>query len=237
MFLADVHSHILYGVDDGARSKTVMYRMLDSAYANGVRLLCVTPHFNPELFDYSPEAEDKAYEELLAYSKEKYPDMALYRGNEVYVFSGVPSYISEGRRGLFVSHKKLLVEFSVNTTLPDIAETVSGLTSLGYESVLAHVERYKRITVRNVSALRKIGATVTVNAESIIGKNGWKTKLSVGRLIKRGLVNIVSSDAHSPRAYESFSQAYNYVLKKYGETVAEQLFWTNANMLFIKETE
>ena len=237
MFLADVHSHILYGVDDGAKSKAVMYQMLDSAYSNGVRALCVTPHYNPELFDYNPEAEDKAFEELTAYSKEKYPDLMLHRWNEVYVFSGIPSFVNESRRGLFATNKKLLVEFSVNATLPDIAETVSGLTSLGYESVLAHIERYKKINLKNVAQLRSLGATVTVNAESVIGKNGWRTKLRVGRLIKRGLASIVSSDAHIPSAYESFSQAYKLVLDKHGEAVAAQLFWLNANKLFIKENE
>lgn len=237
MFLADVHSHILYGVDDGAKSKAVMLQMLDSAYANGVRALCVTPHYNPELFDYVPEEEDKAFEELAAYAKEKYPDLALYRWNEVYVFSGVPSYVTESRRGIFSANKKLLVEFSVNTTLSDIVETVSGLTSLGYESVLAHIERYRRISVKNVAALKSIGATVTVNAESVVGKNGWQVKRHVAKLIKRGLVNIVSSDAHAPRGYEVFAEAHKFVLDKYGEAVAEQLFWINSNKLFIKEIE
>lgn len=237
MFLADVHSHILYGVDDGAKNKSVMLKMLDNAYANGVRVICVTPHYNPELFEYNPNGEEKAYNDLLEYSKEKYPDLRLYRWNEVYVFSGVPSFLIENKREFVAGSNNVLIEFSVSATFQDIADTVHGMMSLGYKSVLAHVERYKNITKRNVAQLKQMGAVITVNAESVMGYNGWSTARFVKGLIKRGAVNIVSSDAHSLDAYNCFSEAYKLVLKKYGEAVAEPLFWSNANNLFIKETE
>ena len=237
MFLADVHSHILYGVDDGAKNKSVMLKMLDNAYANGVRVICVTPHYNPELFEYNPKGEEKAFSELLGYSKEKYPDLRLYRWNEVYVFSGVPSFLIENKREFIAGSNNVLIEFSVNVTFQDISETILGMTSLGYKSVLAHVERYKNITRKNVSQLKQMGAVITVNAESVIGINGWTAARFVKGLIKRGLVSIVSSDAHTSEAYDSFSEAYRLVLKKHGDAVAEPLFWSNANNLFIKETE
>lgn len=237
MFLADVHSHILYGVDDGAKNKSVMLKMLDNAYANGVRTICVTPHYNPELFEYNPKGEEKAYNELLEYSKEKYPDLRLCRWNEVYVFSGVPSFLIENKREFVAGSNNVLIEFSVSVTFQDIADTVHGMTSLGYKSVLAHVERYKNITKKNVAQLKQLGAIITVNAESVMGYNGWSTARFVKGLIKRGAVNIVSSDAHAPEAYSCFSEAYKLILKKYGEAVAEPLFWSNANNLFIKETE
>ncbi len=235
MFLADVHSHILYGVDDGAKNKSVMLKMLDNAYANGVRVICVTPHYNPELFEYNPKGEEKAFNELVEYSKEKYPDLRLYKWNEIYVFSGVPSFLIENKRKFVAGNNKVLLEFSVNVTFHDMAETVLGMTSLGYKSVLAHVERYKNITKKKLLQLKQMGAIITVNAESVIGINGWSTSRFVKSLIKRGLASIVSSDAHVSAAYDSFSEAYRMVLKKYGEAVAEPLFWSNANNLFIKE--
>ncbi len=237
MFLADIHSHILYGVDDGAKNKSDMLKMLDNAYANGVRAICVTPHYNPELFEYNPKGEEKAYSALLEYSKEKYPDLKLYRWNEVYVFSGVPSFLIENKREFIAGSNKILVEFSINATFQDIAETVLGMTSLGYKSVLAHVERYKNITKKHVEQLKEMGAVITVNAESVIGINGWSARRFTRKLIKCGLVNIVSSDAHAPEAYGSFAEAHRVVLKKYGEAAAELLFWSNANNLFIKENE
>ncbi len=236
MFLADVHSHILYGVDDGAKSKSVMLKMLDNAYANGVRVICVTPHYNPELFEYNPKGEEEAYNTLLEYSKERYPDLKLYRWNEIYVFSGVPSFLTENKREFIAGGNNVLVEFSVNVTLRDITETVLGMTSLGYKAVLAHVERYKNLTKKNILQLKQMGAIITVNAESIIGLNGWAAARYVKGLIKRGLASIVSSDAHVPEAYDNYSKAHKIILKRYGEAVAESLFWSNANNLFIKES-
>lgn len=237
MLLADVHSHILYGVDDGAKNRAVMFRMLDNAYSNGVRAICVTPHYNPELFDYNPKGEDIAFEELLEYSKKKYPDLRLYRWNEVYVFAGVPSFISENIGGFIADNNKSLIEFPVNISFQDIRDTVSGIVSLGFQAVLAHVERYKKLTVKNIMQLRLMGAVITVNAESLIGKTTWREKRVTRKLVKYGLVNIVSSDAHVPGAYDSFAEAYRFVLDKYGEEAADLLFWSNANNLFIKETE
>ena len=56
------------------------------------------------------------------------------------------------------------------------------------------------------------------------------------KLIKQSLVDIVSSDAHIPGAYENLLRSYRYIQKKCGDTVAEQLFWTNANSILKKET-
>ena len=46
----DLHTHLLCGVDDGARSPEEMYAMLDMAYEDGTRAMCLTPHFSPYFF-------------------------------------------------------------------------------------------------------------------------------------------------------------------------------------------
>ena len=44
---ADIPFHGLWGVDDGPETEAEMYQLLDAAYAEGTRWLCVTPHFHP----------------------------------------------------------------------------------------------------------------------------------------------------------------------------------------------
>ena len=46
----DLHSHMLCGVDDGAGSPEEMFAMLEMAYEDGVRAICLTPHYSPYLF-------------------------------------------------------------------------------------------------------------------------------------------------------------------------------------------
>lgn len=47
MFFTDIHIHALYGVDDGAKTEAEMQAIVDASYADGIRTLCVTPHFHP----------------------------------------------------------------------------------------------------------------------------------------------------------------------------------------------
>ena len=46
----DLHSHMLCGVDDGAKTVEEMFSMLEMAYEDGIRAICLTPHYSPYLF-------------------------------------------------------------------------------------------------------------------------------------------------------------------------------------------
>ena len=61
MEYTDLHIHALFGVDDGAKNEADMRAMVDAAYADGVRTLCVTPHYHPGYFGENCEKIDKAY--------------------------------------------------------------------------------------------------------------------------------------------------------------------------------
>ena len=43
MIFVGIHNHILFSVDDGARSEAELFQLVDSFYADGVRHLCFTP--------------------------------------------------------------------------------------------------------------------------------------------------------------------------------------------------
>ncbi len=47
MNYADMHCHMLYGVDDGAQDRETSRAVLDAAYADGTRTICFTPHCHP----------------------------------------------------------------------------------------------------------------------------------------------------------------------------------------------
>lgn len=49
MNYADMHCHMLYGVDDGAQDRETSRAMLDAAYADGTRTICFTPHCHPRI--------------------------------------------------------------------------------------------------------------------------------------------------------------------------------------------
>lgn len=83
MALADIHIHLLFGVDDGAKDEDEMHAILDAAYQTGTRVLCCTPHFHPGYFGDNYGKVNAAFERLSSYVQKTYPDMALYLGNEL----------------------------------------------------------------------------------------------------------------------------------------------------------
>ena len=83
MGLADIHIHLLFGVDDGAKDEDEMHAILDAAYQAGTRVLCCTPHFHPGYFGDNYDKVNAAFKRLSSYVQKTYPDMALYLGNEL----------------------------------------------------------------------------------------------------------------------------------------------------------
>ena len=84
----DLHSHLLFGVDDGAKTKEEMFAMLDMAYADGTRAICLTPHFSPYLFGDTYESSQAVFEVLREYAEKTYPDLKLFLGHELGYYDG-----------------------------------------------------------------------------------------------------------------------------------------------------
>lgn len=64
MALADIHIHLLFGVDDGAKDEDEMHAILDAAYQAGTRVLCCTPHFHPGYFGDNYDKVNAAFKRL-----------------------------------------------------------------------------------------------------------------------------------------------------------------------------
>ena len=96
MTFFDMHCHMLYGVDDGAASPEMMTQMLETAYADGTRSICLTPHYSPYMFGNTSEKVGVVFEELKAYAERQHPDMNLYLGNELGYFGGCERALNEG---------------------------------------------------------------------------------------------------------------------------------------------
>ena len=83
--LCNLHSHILFGVDDGAKTEEQMYELIKLEYSFGVRHLCFTPHYNPALFEPKPRQIAESFDLAKKFVQENLPDMKLYLGNEVFM--------------------------------------------------------------------------------------------------------------------------------------------------------
>lgn len=227
----DMHNHVLFGVDDGAKTLQDSMDLIKIAYDDGVRGLVMTPHFHPKrgMAHYAEIVEN--FNMLVDMVEQHYPDMQIFLGREVYYRSDILETKGKVDKFLMSGTSCMLVEFSTTVDEGYIKKAVSNLLFEGYQPIVAHVERYA-CAVKNkelVKELKSIGAYIQINADSILGKTGFAVKQAVKYYLKNGLVDFVSSDAHDAKSRKpELSAAYAYVAKKYGEECARSIFRDNA---------
>lgn len=229
MRFADIHSHMLCGVDDGPASEQEMYRMLRAACEDGVGFLCLTPHFHPGLFGDNREKVRLAFEKLCSFAAAQYPQLELTLGNELRYNKGCSSWLAEGLCRTLNGTQYVLVDFSAAEKETNILRGLDRLLSAGYVPVLAHAERYRNLSVASVRDLAGNGVLMQINVQSLWGVFGLWTKQRVRAMLKEGLVDLVCTDAHDlKKRSPQLSRGYGIVSKKYGKNYADAIFCTNA---------
>lgn len=227
----DLHSHMLCHVDDGAKDREVMFAMLEMAYADGIRALCLTPHYSPYLFGDTFESSKEAFEVLSCYVEQKHPDMQLFLGHELGYHNGCLAALNQGICRTINNSRYVLVDFPENANFFELSTAVNQLRGVGFRPILAHTERYRCLHSKLdwIGDFIEEGGTVQVNASSATGGWGMLAKMQWKKLIKEELVHIVSSDAHNLTTRPPIMSGCINTLEKYcdPETVVD-LTWNNA---------
>lgn len=225
MFYTDIHSHMLCGIDDGAKDEAVMHAMLDMAYKSGTRTLCLTPHFQPRFYGNNIAASKAVFERLCAYAEDRYPDMQLSLANELGYYTDCLSAVTQGDCRL-LGGRYLLMDFLPGTPLFTIRYAMEETLSAGHNVILAHVERYESLIGEEdlLSEWERRGARFQVNASSFSKKTGGKEKRRIKKLMSRALIHAVASDAHDPIARPPMlSEAEEVITARFGDDVARLL--------------
>ena len=225
MFYTDIHSHMLCGVDDGARDEKTMQDMLDAAYKDGTRTLCLTPHYQPVYYGHNQTKAQRSFERLSAYAKEKYPDMKLFLANELGYYTDCLPAVASGECRL-LGGKYLLMDFLPGTPLFTIRYAMEEMLGRSYHVLLAHIERYRALDGQKELLMEweRRGARFQVNASAFSKKADRKERRRAKRLIKLALVHAVASDAHDPTERPpSLREAEEVITARFGKDIARLL--------------
>lgn len=226
--LADIHCHVLPYVDDGAEHVQEMEALFLAQAAQGVRLVCATPHLRHGMFTSSDEEIKRQFERAQRFiSAQKLP-VTLCLGREYYCDEHFLARLKAGRVMPMGKGNTLLVEFSGRHTMDVICERLQCVIAAGYRPLAAHVERYPAVQwdAGRVRRIRGLGALIQVNAGSILGREGLRQKLFCNELIKQDLVDVVASDAHGPdyRPVE-LGLCARKLENKFGEACVKKVLW------------
>jgi protein-tyrosine phosphatase len=224
--LVDIHSHILFGLDDGARTLEDSVAMLRLAADSGTTDIVATPHANNE-FTFDPDLIGRRIAEL-QYAAGPHP--RVHRGCDLHLtLENIQDAVDHPAKYAINRLCYVLVEFSdllIPRTTQDIFHR---LQAAGLRPIVTHPERNPLLHSRldQLQSWVENGALVQVTAGSLLGAFGRAAKSVATRLMNRSLVHFIASDAHDT-LYRTpvLRDAYRYVEKTWNPGLAEMLFTT-----------
>ena len=230
----DIHSHILPGVDDGARSMEMSMQMIDAAYVQGVRKMIATPHFYPGHHNTEKERLEDLYREMVVRVSEKYKDFTLLLGNEIYYKDEVIELLREKQIFTLAGTRYILIEFSVTADFRSLHDAVYRCVNAGFIPVIAHVERYQCLFGKEekIAELIGAGACIQVNAENFRTGLINPARNRAVKLILRNYVHFLGSDCHNMQNRKpDLGPAAEYIQKKIPEHICEKILRENPQQL------
>jgi protein-tyrosine phosphatase len=225
--MIDIHSHILWGVDDGARTLDESVALLRDAAAAGTTDIVATPHANDE-FEFDPELIDSRIAELRGRA-ESLP--RIHRGCDFHLSaSNIEDALRNPTKYTIDGKRYLLVEFPDMFISPATEQILSLLAGRGMTPVITHPERNPvlRRELARISGWAARGYLLQVTALSLLDRFGNAARESAWELIECGAAHVVASDAHHPEdRHARLDEAHRAVAARVGEDRAEMLFVVN----------
>lgn len=234
----DIHSHILWGLDDGAATKEQSLEMLKIAANDGITQIIATPHYHYGKGKAAPEKILRKVEELRKTTAEEQIQIQLYAGNELYYTHDLLEELKAGACLTIAGTDYVLLEFSVDTDRKRMQNAIYQFSSAGYYPIIAHPERYETLIAfpELMQELGNLGAYFQMNAGSLSKSHGWRRKQFIRSMLKNGMIQFLATDAHdTQKRPPQFGKNADRLIKKCGKSEAAEMLYENAKMLINNE--
>lgn len=224
--MIDIHTHILHGIDDGARSLEDSLAMAELAVAEGITHMLATPHHKNGKFENYKKDILRSVVTLQGELDSKGIDLTIFPGQEVRLHGEIIEGI-EREEILFADemNRYLLIEFPT-MSIPQYAESIFfQLQQQGIVPIIVHPERNQEIITNPDILLDFVekGALAQLTASSYVGVFGKEIAKVSSQLIQANLVHVLASDAHNTRgrsfhmreAFAKFEKEFGKERKNY----------------------
>ena len=193
--ITDFHSHILPGIDDGAKNIQESEELIKGFEQLGITNLIATPHVMGEFYPNTPNTIEKAYNKIidskiiighLGYSAEYMMDQHFVE-------------IIEAQHVIPIFKNQVLVEMSYFQPPLNLNEILFKLQNNGFQPILAHPERYSYLhskSLEKYEELKSRGCKFQINMLSLSNHYGIGIQKMAYKLIENNLIDYVSSDVH-----------------------------------------
>lgn len=204
----DIHSHLLPGIDDGAKDLNNSIELIQKMSSYGIKNFITTPHILGDLYPNTPEIiNSKLTEVKNELVKRGITDIAIKAAAE-YMLDEEFSIILEKENILTLKDNLVLVEMSYFSPPNNLFDILFQLGLKGYKPVLAHPERYNSYhkNFRVFQKLKNAGCLFQLNLLSLTENYGKEVQKTAERLLKENMYDFVATDTHNLNHLDSLKK-------------------------------
>jgi protein-tyrosine phosphatase len=195
---ADMHSHLLPGLDDGLQEIEQTIAFIQQLQQLGYKKLICTPHILAEVYPNSPATILPKLELVRNALKENNVDMQVEAAAEYMVDVDFENDVMADKPLLTFGNKLILIEMSYVAASSNIENIIFQLRLKGLQPVLAHPERYNYYfgNIEQYQRFIDLGCYLQINILSLLGYYGDAAKNTAQTLLKKNMVSLVGTDMH-----------------------------------------
>ncbi len=216
---ADIHSHFVPGIDDGAKTIEDSLTLLRAMEAMGYKKIVTTPHVMSDFYPNNSQKILAGLQTIQDAARENNINLEISAAAEYYIDETFTE-LMEREPLLTITKKQVLVEFSMLYEPPMLNSALFNMQTAGYKPIIAHPERYMFFhnKFERYRELRDRGCLLQLNLLSISGYYGRNIMEVALRLLEKGMYDYCGSDMHHEKHAAALkgmlhSKAYNTLAK------------------------
>ncbi|HEN0737591.1 TPA: tyrosine protein phosphatase [Streptococcus agalactiae] len=237
--MIDIHSHIVFDVDDGPKTLEESLSLIEESYRQGVRIIVSTSHRRKGMFETPEDIIFKNFSIVKHEAEKRFEHLQILYGGELYYTSDMLEKLKLKQIPTLNNTKLALIEFSMQTSWKDIHTALSNVLMLGITPVVAHIERYNALENQKerVKEIINMGCYTQINSSHILKQKLFndkhkRFKKRARYFLEENLVHFVASDMHNLDVRPPFlAEAYKIICRDFGKERANQLFIENAQSI------
>lgn len=233
--MIDIHHHLLFGLDDGAKDIETSAAMVRMAAEDGITHIVCTPHANAH-FRFDPAMNRERLEQLQARLD---GNVTLGLGCDFHLsFENIEDARKNPTKYTINGKKYLLVEFADLSIPQQMTQVFYEFLLAGIQPIITHPERNATIqnSPQRLDEWLRTGCLVQVTASSMTGRFGRSAMSFAHRLLDENKIHFLATDAHNLESRPPrMKEAYEFVASRCGAETAERLCVANPRAAFYGE--
>lgn len=215
--MIDMHSHIIFDVDDGSRDLEESMKMIQDAKDVGFTEIVATPHYiNNSEFNSTASSNAQILNSLKKEIAKVQLGIHLFLGNEAFLDMDLIADLRDKKVATLNNSSYVLLEIPRHKVIfSNLLSFIFELQVNGYTVILAHPERYDFVIddPKKIHALIERDVFMQLNLLSLVDTYGKEVKKTATMMLEHNMVHFIGSDAHKPKFYQKCGDAIK-ILKK-----------------------